>query len=52
MRKKHGIALSLSPPQETEVARALFPLAGLGAPFLRDRMEPEAVPGAAVLAHV
>jgi type VI secretion system protein ImpH len=51
VRKKNRIALSLSPPEGTEVARALFPLAGLGAPSLRRRMEPEGVPDAGILAH-
>jgi type VI secretion system protein ImpH len=51
VRKKNRIALSLSPPERTEMARALFPLAGLGAPSLRKRMEPEGVPDAGLLAH-
>jgi type VI secretion system protein ImpH len=51
VRKKNRIALALTPPEGTEVARALFPLAGLGAPSLRRRMEPEGVPDAAILAH-
>ena len=51
VRKKHRIALTLSHPEDSEVASALFPLLGLGAPGLRRRMEPEGVTDEGVLAH-
>lgn len=51
VRKKHRIALSLAPPERTEVARSLFPLAGLGTQGLRRRNEVSGVPDAGILAY-
>lgn len=51
VRKKHRIALSLAPPERTEVARSLFPLAGLGTRGLQRRSEVAGVPDAAILAY-